>query len=207
MGTKQLTLNQKVKFLAIIILRDFPNDKTPVCFYCEQRFLNKSIKWKRVFDHLDCNDSHNYPENLVLAHAYCNEVKKYKVEWQMIALEKLKDNIRRADSESLGEREGEKKSAIHTETNMEIDTNVEFSRITNEFLTDCLKSRKGNPSVETELDFKEALDTVTYRCFKENTHASQNTLRRIIDMFCCPEADFEKIKKNGRFVIRRRNGS
>jgi len=196
-GTKQLTAAQKAKYLAIIIKRD-----GNVCFYCKMEFVPVP-KWSREFDHLNCKRDDNRVENFVLAHQECNENKKYDSDMQILALKKLEEN---ENSVSLGEREGEKKSNIHTETNMEIDTNVEFSRITEEFLTDCLKSRNGKPPVETELDFKQAVDTVTYRCFKENTHASQNTLRRIIDMFCCLEADFEKVKKNGRFVIRRRNG-
>ncbi len=186
MRTKQLTATQKAKYLTIIIRRD-----GNVCLYCKMLFVPQVPKWSREFDHLNCNREDNRIENLVIAHQECNQKKKYDSDMQILALEKLRQN---ENSGSLGE--GEKKSVIHTETNMEIDTNVEFSRITEEFLTDHLKSRNGKPPVETELDFKEALDTVTYRCYKENTHASQNTLRRIIDMFCCPEADFEKVKKN-----------
>jgi len=66
---------------------------------------------------------------------------------------------------------------------MEIDSNIEFSRITKEFLTDRLKSRKGRPPVEKELDFKVTLNTITYLCRKETGHGSQNTIRRIIDEF------------------------
>jgi len=35
---------------------------------------------------------------------------------------------------------------------------------------------------------------------------AQNTIRRIIDEFSCPLADFEKVKKKGRFRIQLRNG-
>ncbi len=198
MGTKQLTATQKAKYLQIIIKRD-----GNVCFYCKMSFVQQVPKWYREFDHLNCKREDNRTENLVIAHQECNQKKKFDSDMQILALAKLKQN---ENSGSLGEREGEKKLAILTETNMEIDSNIEFARITEEFLTDHLQSRNGRPPVDTELDFKITMDTITHLCRKETGHGSQNTIRRILDEYCCPIEIFEKIKKKGRFVIQRRNG-
>ena len=198
MTTKQLTATQKVKYLAIITERD-----GDVCFYCKMPFVPQVPKWSLEFDHLNCNREDNRIENLVITHQECNQKKKYDSDMQILAREKLKEN---ENSGSLGEGEEERKSVIHTETNMEIDSNIEFARITEEFLTERLKSRQGKLPAETELDSKETMDTIAYLCRKETGHGSQNTIRRIIDEFCCPLGDFEKIKKKGRFVIRLRNG-
>ena len=198
MGTKQLTANQKAKWFPLKIEQD-----GNVCWYCKMEFVEQVFKWRREWDHLNNHENDNRFENFVLAHQECHQKKKFDFDMQFLAREKLKEN---ESSGSLGEREGEKNADIQTETNMEIDSNIEFARITEEFLTERLKSRNGKQPVETELDSKITMDTITYLCRKETGHGSQNTIRRIIDEFCCPFADFEKVKKKGRFVIQLRNG-
>ena len=195
MGSKHLSLNQKAKWLPYIIERD-----GNFCFYCEQRFINSDHRWKRVFDHLNNNEGDNRPENLVLAHWYCNELKKTNCDWQIMAQEKLKENEKLA--ESLGE--GERKKLPQIETNTEIDSNTEFSKITEEYLIERLFPHHGRPPLENDLDFIETLNNITLRCYRKNKHASQNTLRRIIDMFCASEGPFEKVKIEGRYKIRLR---
>lgn len=196
--TKQLTAAQKVLYLPIIIPRD-----GNICFYCVMPFIPEVPKWDRVFDHLNCDPTDNRVENLVLAHEECNQNKKFNLDWQILAERKLEKNV---NSAYLGARGGEKKEIIQIDTNMEIDTNIEFSRITKEYLNERLLPNGGRPPAEICLDYKESLNTITHRCHKLTGHASQNTIRRIIDMFCCIEGKFEKIKTDGKVVIRRRRG-
>lgn len=195
MGSKHLSLYQKAKWLPYIIERD-----GNCCFYCDQRFINSDHRWKRVFDHLNNNEGDNRPENLVQAHWHCNELKKTNCDWQILAQEKLKENEKLA--ESLGE--GERKKLPQIETNTEIDSNTEFSKITEEYLIERLFPHHGKPPLESDLDFIETLNNITLRCYRKNKHASQNTLRRIIDMFCASEDPFEKVKIEGRYKIRLR---
>jgi len=193
MGTKHLTLNQKAKWLPYVIERD-----GNICFYCEQRFMNTDHRWTRVFDHLNNNAEDNRPENIVLAHWYCNEKKKTDCDWQILAQDKLKENEMQV--ESLGE--GERKKLQHTETNTEIDSNTEFSKTTEEYLIERLFPHHGKSPLENDLDYVETLNNITLRCYRKNKHASQNTVRRILDMFCASEGNFEKVKIDGRYKIR-----
>ncbi|KKN27556.1 hypothetical protein LCGC14_0863530, partial [marine sediment metagenome] len=63
-------------------------------FYCEQRFIKEDPKWCQEWDHLNNNPQDNRPENMVWAHAQCNEKKKYNIDWNTIAAEKLKKNVK-----------------------------------------------------------------------------------------------------------------
>ncbi|MBT4328100.1 MAG: hypothetical protein HOD60_14540 [Candidatus Nitrosopelagicus sp.] len=192
--TKQLTTNKRVKALPIIIKRD-----GNVCFYCLMGFEPKVERWKREFDHLNNDNSDHRIENLVLAHKECNNKKKWDSDWQIKAHAKLDDNTKNG---YVGVRE----KNPHIETSEEIDSNREFSKITSEYLIENLLPHKGNLPIEEKIDFKMCLDTITLRCHKLYGHASQNTIRRILDMFCCSEGDFEKIKQNGRWMIQGRKG-
>lgn len=196
--TKRLTMRQKSKWLSYLIERD-----GNCCFYCEQRFLNSDQRWERVFDHLNNREDDNRPENLVLSHWKCNEQKKSDGDMQIRAIEKLENNEHLAESLGVEER----KNLVNMETNMEIDTNREFSKITEEYLIEHLFPHHGKPALETTLDYKEILDSITLRCYRKNTHASQNTIRRILDMFCSSEGNFEILKSEGRrkILLRKEN--
>lgn len=193
--TKRLTMTQKSRWLSYLIKRD-----GNCCFYCEQRFLKSDQRWQRVFDHLNNKVEDNRPENLVLSHWRCNEQKKNDTDMQIRAYEKLENNEHLAESLGVEER----KNLTNTETNMEIDTNTEFSKAAEEYLIEHLFPHNGKPALETILDYKETLDSITLRCYRKNNHASQNTIRRILDMLCSLEGNFEIVKSEGRRKIRLR---
>jgi len=204
MGTKQLTLNQKAKYTPILIRRDFPYGSQSLCFYCEQRFIPSNSKWAQEWDHLNNNTEDSRPENLVWAHADCNEKKKYNTDWQILAQEKLNANVKWHDSESLGGRG--KIYDKNTQPNEQIDANKTASQLTEEYLNERLLGRSGNPPSETELDFNETKDSLTFLHYKQYGHGSQNTFDRILKMLTSEAAPFDRDKRDGRMKIFRRCG-
>ena len=204
---KQLTLNLKTRYTPIILQRDYPNGVTPTCFYCEQRFIKNHPLWKKEWDHLDNDTTHNDVSNHVWAHAHCNERKKNDLDWQILASEKKKQNEKWA-VESLGEGEKKRVNTAHTQTqpNEQIDANADAARLAEEFLIERLLPRNGRPAIDDQIDFNEAADTIAYRCFKKHGHGSQNTITRILKMLTCDDSSFGREKRDGRTVIFRSEG-
>ena len=99
--TNTLTATQKDKAIPIIINRD-----GNVCFFCKAEFREDVPGYQRVIDHANDKPNDNRVENLLLTHGKCNEDKKENIDYKIIALEALRNNVSSA-SESLGE--GEKK--------------------------------------------------------------------------------------------------
>lgn len=194
MGTKQLTMNQKAKFEPMILVRDFPNGETPVCFYCEQRFLNNNKKWCRTWDHLDNDESHNYPENFVFAHWNCNQNKKFNIDWQILAQEKLQENLKLAF-----EFTRERNKISNTDEPTEIDLNVAHRKITQEFLVEKL-------SVDEKLDFVDTINCITLRCENQTGHGSKQSVRNYLDVLSCSEGKYRKFKEGGKTWISKRLG-
>ena len=184
--------------------RDFPYESQSLCFYCEQRFIPSNPKYVQEWEHLNNNEEDNRPENLVWAHADCNEKKKYNTDWQILAQEKLNANVKWHDSESLGERG--KISDIDTQPNEQIDANKTESQLAEEYLNERLLGRSGNPPSETELDFNKTKDSLTYLHYKKYEHGSQNTFDRILKMLTSDAAPFDRKKRDGRMKIFRREG-
>ena len=87
MVTKQLTMNNKVKYISVIKKRD-----GDICFYCLRLFVPEVQRWTREFDHLNNDETDNRVENLVFAHRECNNKKKNYIDWQLLAQTKLQEN-------------------------------------------------------------------------------------------------------------------
>jgi len=207
MKTKQLTQNQKVKWTTLIIKRDYADVQEPTCFFCNQIFLEGDPRWKKEWEHLNNNPEDNRPENLVWAHHFCNQKKKTDYDWQILADEKLQENIRWAESESESLGEGEELTDKETQPNEQIDANKEASRITEQYLIERLLSNGNHPPVETRLDYNDARDSITYLCYKKFGHGSQNTIDRILKMLTSKVSPFDRRKENGRLVIFQRTGN
>ena len=63
---RSLTSAIKAKRTPVIIERDYPNDKEYTCCFCEQRFLNNTVKWKKTWEHLDNDETNEELWNLIL---------------------------------------------------------------------------------------------------------------------------------------------
>ena len=207
MGSKQLTLNQKSKWTPLIIERDYPDQHTPVCLYCGQEFINGDKDYQKEWDHLNNNDSDNRPENLVWAHARCNELKKTNADWQIIALEKLKKN-ERWNPEFVWRGGVEGIFPIHSQIqpNEQIDANADASNEAEKYLAERLLPQLGRSAIDDKIDFNIAADVIAFRCYKKHGHGSQNTITRILKMLTCQDSPFDRVKIDGRTWIVRRVG-
>ena len=76
----------KRDWLDVIIKRDGGQ----VCFYCKISLSLSEIIW----EHLDDNRTHNVIDNLVFACRRCNNKKPHDIDMQIIAQEKLQENIK-----------------------------------------------------------------------------------------------------------------
>ncbi len=92
MQARSLTSSVKAKRTPLIIERDYPNGEEPTCCYCEQRFINNTSKWKKTWEHLDNDETNEELWNLMWAHWYCNQKKKYFIDYQIMAQDLIKKN-------------------------------------------------------------------------------------------------------------------
>jgi len=199
---KRLSTFLKRKYEPIISDRDGKD-----CFYCEKPFPTKQIKnilfpidkkMKRVFDHLNNDRTYNDVVNLVFAHSICNQQKKNNQSWISKAKAKLRDNERSADIPISH-------AGTDKETTTETDSNAVFCEIALKTLSEYLQPNGHIPAKTEEVMFKEFLDLVCAKAYKMVGHASQITMRRIVDMFCTKEFSYIKEKnQQKKYIIRLR---
>lgn len=197
--TKSLTKRIQAQRTPLIIERDYPDGEEHVCFFCEQRFIKDHKLGKRSWEHLDNNDKNEELWNLVWAHHYCNEKKRYDADLQILAHEKIKQNKRweeTYDFESVRAR----KIKSPTEEQTEIDLNVAHMQITREFLAEKL------PNYDSKHALKDAIFCMSARCRKQTGHGSPQSVRNYIDELCCSEGPYKIEKQNGKNYIFRRTG-
>ncbi len=183
----------------IILKRDGPN-----CFYCSGVFVGK-IKAKltkqedliREWDHLNDDETDNRVENLCFAHRKCNRAKQNDFDMKMRALEKLNENERLAEIPEVH-------SNTDKDTTAELDTNGVFIKIARDYLDELLNSHNGHPPIDDKLPLKTTCDILAAKGIKKTGHGSPITFRRIVDVLCSGEFEFEKFKEDGVFWIRLR---
>ncbi len=207
MRTKHITQNQKAKWTPIIIERDFPNGQTHVCFFCEQRFIDHDPRYCKEWEHLNNNDDDNRPENMVWAHAICNEKKKYNPDWQILASEKLKKNVK-FHSDLLRESEREGSFSAHKETSDEADVSAVIVQHAIQFLARELLPQNGKEPQRKELALKEAVECVDYLVKKDtNGRGSHAAVQRHIESLSCTiSKEYERKTIKGKQIIFRREG-
>ncbi len=177
------------------------------CFYCEKPFPTKKLgilsfpidkNLSKEYDHLNNDKTDNRLENLVHAHRLCNNQKRHSNKMIMKAKAKLRDNERSAEI-PVSHANTDKETATET------DSNAIFCEIALKALADNLQSNDKISAKTDELMFKEFLDLISGKAYKITGHASQNTMRRIVDMFCTSEYPYVKDKNQAkRFIIRLR---
>jgi hypothetical protein len=183
-----LTTSKKQRLAPFILKRDGPN-----CFYCSSPFDGLSKELKRTYDHLDNNPFHNEPENLVLCHWKCNQLKKVYPEYKLMAESKIKENF---DSLDVCVNP----SPEPKETTKEIDINLATKRIVLEFLQDRLLTQ-GKPAIE----LSDTIHSISYLMYEKTNHGSSETVKRHIKDFCSSVAPFKIEEQNGEWVIIKRN--
>ena len=184
--------------------RDYKNESEPTCIFCEQRFILYDTRWAKVWEHLDNDDTNNTFENSAWAHKKCNEDKKFNYDFQLIATEKLKQNI--LYSGSLGVERRREKPNTDTHTNEQIDANQQILEISEKYLAERLLSQLGRPPNETELNWNDTRETIAFRCYKKHRHGSQSTVYRALKLLTCGEAPYRRDKIDGNLKIFKREG-
>ena len=196
MFQRRLTSNMKAKIYPLIVQRD-----GDVCFYCKIQFTPEIETLKRTFDHLNNDWDDNRVENLVLAHLQCNNEKRNNLEMQMIALDKLKENLSSVPySETLRERENNQTADELTEG--------ELNRIINKITDTYLKERLPDSDADTFIPFTDTMNSIAYLVQQDTKgRGGQVAVRRAIDVRCCSIAEFQIIREDGKRIIRRRKSS
>jgi len=195
MKTQYLTTSQKERLLPFLLQRDGVN-----CWYCKKPFEPLDNKLKRTFDHLDNNRTNNDVDNLVLAHWQCNQMKKYHVEYKVMAADKRNENL-----DSLNECVPI--SAKGKEASKEIDINVAQKKLTYEYLHEKLVGNKVRPPAESKLEFRDTASSIAYIFWERTGHGSSETVRRYINEFCSSAGPFVLVEENGGLFIKRRVGN
>ncbi|MCH8915788.1 MAG: hypothetical protein IIA82_08115 [Thaumarchaeota archaeon] len=189
----------KMKLNPYIVARDYPNEEEEqVCCYCEQRFISTDPRWKRTYEHLDCNHENNSGWNIAYAHFKCNQDKKTNVDYQFIAHDLIKKN-KEWDENNDFEFTRERNKIFNTDEPTEIDLNVAHRKITEEFLAEKL-------SVDEKLDFIDTINCITLRCENQTGHGSKQSVRNYLDVLSCSEGKYRKFKEGGKTWISKRLG-
>lgn len=193
MNRTRLTSNDKAKKYPMLVHRD-----GDVCFYDKMPFIQEVEGLQRNFDHLNNDEYDNRLENLVLCHYDCNQKKKNDYDMQLLALDKLKENV---SSASLGGREN---LSTTYESTDEL-TEGEVNRIINKLTTIYLQERLPDKDQDTFLSFSDALNSITYLVQQDTKgRGSQVAVRRAIDVRCCSIGEFQILREDGKRIIRRR---
>jgi len=167
--TLHLTWNQKKKFTQILTIRDDPKN----CFYCMKPFTDTN---PRVWEHLDNDETHNYPENLVWSHHSCNVKKRMDDNMLAKAQGKLTMNMQ-SDLFTCGN------TLADTGTTKELTSQQEISktnmRITKQFLLE-------HTLTNDELLLKDVVNAIVDICQNNNDTGSQSAVYRYIDSLSNP---------------------
>jgi hypothetical protein len=182
---KSLTKALKEKYLPILIERDGGFK----CFYCKQEL---SIK-KLAYDHLNNNRTDNRHENLVLTHQSCNIKKITNTDYQIMALEKLKQN---EEEFSVCER---KKLKTDFDSTSEIGINMGTYELVETYL---------NNEVTTGgyIKFEDALYSIVYITKQKTGHGSEPAVRRHLKTLTSPVAPYtiERNDANEKIIVKRK---
>jgi len=183
----RLTHRKKKEDFPIIVERD-----SYKCFYCEGDF---DANHPPEFDHLNNNPGDSRVENLVLVHHECNNKKKFNTDWQIKALEKLRQNERTVLA-------SERKLA-DTGTTVELTSSQAINQATEPIARQWLCEHL---LMEPEIILRDAVNATVNLCRKQTGFGSQPAIRRFIETWTNPyNGDLTLSKnENGETIIRRR---
>ena len=188
---KYLTTSEKDRLTPFLLRRDGTN-----CFYCKNPFDYTNKELKRTVDHLNdkpAGTENNRPENLVLCHWQCNQLKKTYPEYQVMAQNKLHENQVSFDSLDMCEATAPKPAS------KEIDLNVAIKKLTYEYLQERLV-RQAKPAI----NYNDAAHSIAYIFWERTGHGSSETVKRHLNDFCSSAAPFKAVYENGETVILKR---
>lgn len=185
-GKKHLTRHIKTNHLSFFIKRDGGFK----CFYC-----GKPLKLNyHIYEHLDDQRDHNYPENWVLSCQSCNNKKPHSLELKRKAREKLRQNeMSKCVREKISENED-----VTKEASPEIEINKVNYEITKQYLAEVIET-------DSYVLFSEALHACTYQCKEKTEHGSQQSVRNYIATLTSIVSPFMIVRdENKRKIIVKR---
>lgn len=187
--SKHLTDRQKAEWLDILIERD----EGYKCWYCKKPFsLSQNIDSEHLFDHLNNNRLDNRIDNVVLCCRGCNNKKPHDFDMQLIAIDKLHDSEKR----NYMREKFEKRSSNRQ------DSEVQISK---ENYQICYRYVVKNIDAFGEIDYKETVNSVVYRCRENNNTGSSQSVYNYLAVICSKESPYEIAKnEEGKKVIRRK---
>jgi len=160
-----------------------------ICVYCVEEVDSDRC----VIAHLDDNPKNNNDWNHALAHQQCNIDAIENIDYHLRAQERIRLN----QSRIYAPRIEDKNENVSTE----VEINKSNREITEQFITERTIDGK-------RINYKEALDSITYLCQKMTGHGSQKCIRDYLSSICSPVAPFMIVKnENKQKVIQRRIGN
>ncbi len=181
---KYLTPKEKVRIKEFHIKEDGTD-----CVHCEKELDLDNC----VIAHLDDNPKNNNDWNHGLSHQQCNIDVINNFDYKLRAQERIKLN----HSKIYAPRIEIKNENVSTE----VEINKSNREITQQFLTERTIDSK-------TIEYKDALDSITYLCQKMTGHGSQKCVRDYISSFCSSIAPFMIVKdENKNKVIQTRAGN
>lgn len=180
-----------------------------VCFYCETPFLDEQHMIQgmtnpllKEYDHANDKEYDNRIENILPCHKMCNSKKRYNQPMKDKALDQLRFNESHGIPEVAQIQElsvDEKENENGKDHNDEIYSNIEFMKITEEYLESNLQGDS------IKIPLKSTIDSVAMLCFKKVGHGSPTSIRRAIDMLCSDEGNYYKYRDGGKQWISKQN--
>ena len=182
--SKLLTMKDKLRIKELHVKEDGTK-----CVYCDNELDLDNC----VIAHLDDNPKNNNDWNHALAHQKCNIDAIENIDYHLKAQERIRLN----HSKIYAPRIEEKNENVSTE----VEINKSNREITQQFLTERTIDNK-------TIDYKDALDSITYLCQKMTGHGSQKCIRDYLSSFCSSIAPFMVVRdENKQKVIQRRTGN
>jgi len=130
--------------------------------------------------------------NKALSHQSCNIKKTNSAEFQVIAVEKLKQN------EEAGMKYLEDDEA-HNNNSSEIEINKILYSFTEQYLSEQI-------ATHVNISFDETLSELTYLAQKRFGHGSEATFRKYLKSLTCKAADWQVVRDDkGKKIICKRN--
>jgi len=185
--TKKLSYKTKRDLLSLLILRD----DGLFCFFCRTQLTIRNL----IYEHLNCDDTDNRPENIVLSCQSCNVKKKNDSELQIFALEKLHRN----EIKAITENKKIEDTTFHR-TSTEIAINQSNSEITWQYLSERI-------GTDGSIEFSKAINSCAYLCRQKTRFGSQQAIRNYIDLLTCDEGPFMVVRDDNKkkIIVRRCN--
>ena len=159
------------------------------CVYCEKELDLDNC----VIAHMDNNPKNNADWNHGLAHQQCNIDAIENIDYHLRAQERIRLN----HSKIYAPRIEDKNENVSTE----VDINVSNREITKQKLLEWTIDGQ-------TIEFKKALDAITYLCQELTKHGSQKCVREYINALCSFAGPLMIVKdENKNKVIQRRIGN